>query len=78
MHITRARIQNFRGLEDIEFQPKPGVNVVVGPNAVGKTSVLEALRLTKSLVFGRYREELAHVLQSLGAASPHNLSLIHI
>jgi predicted ATP-dependent endonuclease of OLD family len=73
MHITRARIQNFRGLEDIEFFPSLGVNVIVGPNAVGKTSVLEAIRLTKSFLAPRYRDEVSQVLVSLGAATQHML-----
>lgn len=71
MHISKLKIRNFRGLEDIEFQPRPGINVLVGPNAVGKTSVLEAIRLTKALLAPRYREEVGQVLQSLGAATQH-------
>lgn len=71
MHISKLKIRNFRGLEDIEFQPRTGINVLVGPNAVGKTSVLEAIRLTKALLAPRYREEVGQVLQSLGAATPH-------
>lgn len=71
MHISKVKIRNFRGLEDVEFHPRPGVNVLVGPNAVGKTSVLEALRLTKALLAPRYREEIGQVLQSLGASTPH-------
>ena len=47
MYMTRIRIRNFRGLEDIEFSPGTGVNLLTGPNAVGKTSILEAIRLTK-------------------------------
>lgn len=71
MHISKLKIRNFRGLEDIEFQPRPGINVLVGPNAVGKTSVLEAIRLTKAMLAPRYRDEVGQVLQSLGAATPH-------
>lgn len=71
MHISKLKIRNFRGLEDIEFQPRPGINVLVGPNAVGKTSILEAIRLTKALLAPRYRDEVGQVLQSLGAATPH-------
>lgn len=73
MHIVNVRIRNFRGLEHIEFSPKAGMNVLVGPNAVGKTSVLEAMRLTKSLLAPRYREEASQVLVSLGAATQHML-----
>lgn len=73
MHITSVRIRNFRGLEFIEFSPRSGMNVLVGPNAVGKTSVLEAIRLTKALLAPRYREEVSQVLVSLGAATQHML-----
>lgn len=71
MHISKLKIKNFRGLEDIDFEPGSGINVLVGPNAVGKTSVLEAIRLTKALLAPRYRDEVGQVLQSLGAATPH-------
>lgn len=71
MYISKLKIRNFRGLEDIEFSPRPGINVLVGPNAVGKTSVLEAIRLAKALLAPRYRDEVGQVLQSLGAATPH-------
>jgi len=71
MHISKLKIKNFRGLEEIEFEPGSGINVLVGPNAVGKTSVLEAIRLAKALLAPRYREEVGQVLQSLGAATPH-------
>lgn len=73
MHITNVRIRNFRGLEVIEFSPRSGMNVLVGPNAVGKTSVLEAIRLTKALLAPRYRDEVSQVLISLGAATQHML-----
>jgi len=71
MYITNIRIKNFRGLEFIEFSPKAGMNIIVGPNAVGKTSVLEAIRLTKAILAPRYPDEMNQVLVSLGAAAPN-------
>jgi len=53
-------------------------NVIVGPNAVGKTSVLEALRLAKALLAPRIDNEAQHVLISLGAISPHNPARINL
>lgn len=41
--ITNLRLQNFRSYDDASFKLKPGVNIVVGPNASGKTNLLEAL-----------------------------------
>jgi ABC-type molybdenum transport system ATPase subunit/photorepair protein PhrA len=45
--------------------------IIVGPNAIGKTTVLEAIRLAKSLLIPRYFQEGQQVLVSLGAMSPH-------
>lgn len=41
--ITGIRLQNFRSYRDQAFELEPGVNIVVGPNASGKTNLLEAL-----------------------------------
>jgi predicted ATPase len=41
--LQRIRIQNFKSLHDVEFTPGP-TNVFVGPNASGKSNVLDALK----------------------------------
>src|SRR6266404_5873305 len=41
--ITSLRLQNFRSYKDDSFEFDPGVNIVVGPNASGKTNLLEAV-----------------------------------
>ena len=41
--ITSIRLQNFRSYKDESFEFEPGVNIVVGPNASGKTNLLEAV-----------------------------------
>ena len=41
--ISDVRLRNFRSYKDITFEFEPGVNIVVGPNASGKTNLLEAL-----------------------------------
>lgn len=41
--ITSVRLQNFRSYKDGSFEFDPGVNIVVGPNASGKTNLLEAV-----------------------------------
>jgi predicted ATPase len=48
---------------------KPGANLIVGPNAVGKTTVLEAIRLAKAVLAPRTAQESTQVLLSLGAIS---------
>lgn len=41
--ITSVRLQNFRSYKDESFEFDPGVNIVVGPNASGKTNLLESI-----------------------------------
>ncbi len=41
--ITDLRLQHFRSYSDSSFELSSGVNIVVGPNASGKTNLLEAL-----------------------------------
>lgn len=43
--ITYVRLQNFRSYTDGSFEFDPGVNIVIGPNASGKTTVIEAVLL---------------------------------
>lgn len=60
MHVTRLDIRNLRRFEEVSLAPGVGLNVLVGDNGAGKTSVLEALHLLghgKSFR-GRVREGL--------------------
>lgn len=41
--FTDLRLQNFRSYKDDSFELSEGVNIVVGPNASGKTNLLEAV-----------------------------------
>lgn len=43
MALASIRLQNFRSYSDESFEFEPGVNIVVGPNASGKTNLLEAV-----------------------------------
>ncbi|KUO85349.1 MAG: hypothetical protein AT711_07430 [Thermoproteus sp. CIS_19] len=36
-------IENFKSIRRLTLRPRPGVNVLVGPNMAGKTNVLEAV-----------------------------------
>ncbi|HJD23093.1 MAG TPA: DNA replication/repair protein RecF [Firmicutes bacterium] len=42
MLVTRLSFENFRNLQAGGIQPVPGVNIVYGSNAQGKTNLLEA------------------------------------
>jgi DNA replication and repair protein RecF len=41
--VTNIRLQHFRSYGDASFEFEPGVNIIVGPNASGKTNLLEAV-----------------------------------
>jgi len=59
--ITDLRLQHFRSYADASFEIEPDVNIVVGPNATGKTNILEAV-----LVLARgnsYRAKDAELVQ---------------
>ncbi len=43
--ISSIRLQNFRSYVDSSFEFEPKVNIIVGPNASGKTNLLEAVML---------------------------------
>ena len=43
MRLTQLHIKNFRILKDTQITPVQGVNLIVGDNASGKTSLLEAI-----------------------------------
>ncbi len=43
MHLSRLQGENFRLFEQFELSPNPGLNLILGANASGKTSLLEAV-----------------------------------
>lgn len=45
MHLAKLVISNFRKHHKAELQFQPGLNVLVGANNVGKTAVVDALRV---------------------------------
>ncbi|HLU57157.1 MAG TPA: DNA replication/repair protein RecF [Pseudonocardia sp.] len=42
MHLRRLAVTDFRSWESAELDLRPGVTVLVGPNGVGKTNLVEA------------------------------------
>jgi energy-coupling factor transporter ATP-binding protein EcfA2 len=70
VQLKSLSVKNFRALEDIQVDFDNRVNVIVGPNAIGKTTVLEAIRLNKALLAPRTGNESNQVLFALGLAAP--------
>lgn len=65
MRLRSVYLQNFRSFEEKQFSFAPKVNIICGPNARGKTSLLEAIHL---FVAGRsFRASKLHELIRHGA-----------
>lgn len=43
MYFEKIEIENFRSIVSMELNFKPGVNLLIGDNGVGKTSILDAI-----------------------------------
>src|SRR5215813_7562505 len=50
MKVTHLKLTNLRAIEVAEFRFSSGLNLIVGINGVGKSSVLEALGVCLSAV----------------------------
>lgn len=44
LYLHQLTIRNFRRLKSVALEFVPGLNVLVGPNNIGKTAVVDALR----------------------------------
>jgi DNA replication and repair protein RecF len=63
MHLDRIRLASFRAHIASEVSFAPGVNLLVGPNGIGKTNVLEAIHflcLSKSFLASQDAYVLRH------------------
>lgn len=43
MRINRLKLQNFRNHHDVEIETAPHLNLITGPNGVGKTNLIDAV-----------------------------------
>src|SRR5688572_2241380 len=60
--VTRIKLRHFRCFEQCETEFAPGTNFIIGPNARGKTSILEAVCILLRLQSPRVTT-LARVIQ---------------
>ncbi len=72
--IKRVVIDNFKSIKHLELELNPGLNVLVGPNAGGKTNILEAIHfLYKALVEEAGKNTLCTTLSKILESTRHNL-----
>jgi energy-coupling factor transporter ATP-binding protein EcfA2 len=50
MIVTKLKLANLRVIEAADFTFKPGFNLIVGVNGVGKSTILDALRICMSRI----------------------------
>lgn len=55
MYIEQTEIKNFKGIAEMSLEFAPGINLLIGNNGVGKTTVLEALSLSLQPYFSRMK-----------------------
>ncbi len=59
--LTTIRLQHYRSYTDESFELDSGVNIIVGPNASGKTNLLEAIMML--CLGGSYRSREAELVR---------------
>lgn len=67
MRLTDIRLKQFRNLIQVQFRPQPGLNILGGANAQGKTNLLEAvyaLATTTSFRSGKEANLINHQASS--------------
>jgi predicted ATPase len=62
MKLTNVQIRHYKSLADINVSLHPNVTVVVGPNAVGKSNFVDALRFLRDAA----KDDLDHAIVSRG------------
>lgn len=62
MRFAALRVANLRAIETAEFRFQPGFNLIVGVNGVGKSTVLDALRILASRLLPSMTESRAKAM----------------
>lgn len=78
MYITKIRIKNFKRYSDwFQLDLESGINIIVGVNEIGKSTILEAVNLALTGFYqGRYvRNDICQYLFNKAAVDKYLLSI---
>jgi putative ATP-dependent endonuclease of OLD family len=77
MHIQKVNIKNFKTFKDFTVLLNDGINILVGDNEAGKSTILEAINIALTgLLNGKYlKNELSQYLFNNDAVNEYILSL---
>lgn len=76
MHVRRVELTDFRSYERVAVELEPGVTVLVGPNGVGKTNLVEALGYVATLDSHRVATD-APLVRAGAAAAVIRCAIVH-
>ena len=51
MYLEKIHIENYKAIGKLDIDLKPGVNLLIGDNGAGKTSVLEGIAVALGGLF---------------------------
>lgn len=78
VYLEKVNIKNYKAIEEINIDLKPGINLLIGDNGAGKTSVLEGIAVALSGLFVNVsgvstknfvKEDVRMIVDPLGDAS---------
>lgn len=69
-HLNMFTIERFRGIQDLRLENLGQINLFIGDNNSGKTSVLEALSIYSDPLNGRKWQEVSSLREVLTSVSP--------
>lgn len=68
MHVRRLELVDFRSYRSVVVELEPGASVLVGPNGIGKTNLVEALGYVATLASHRVANDAPLVRAGAGSA----------
>ena len=75
MYLSHLSLTNYRSYEQAELEFKPGPNILIGANGVGKTNIAEAINYLA--VQHSHRVSNDHPLVRIGATQALTRGRIH-